>query len=73
MVAMCWLLKQRACENMRISCIRKREDHMHIFNWEAILMVPTATGRRSVRACAGMAGDNFHIWYAGAPEVLRHF
>ena len=73
MVAMCWLLKQRACENMRISWIRKREDQMHIFNWEAILMVPTAAGRRSVRTSAGRPGDNFHKWFAGAPEVLRHF
>ena len=44
MAAVCWLLKQRAYENMRISWIRKREDQMHIFEWEAILMVPTATG-----------------------------
>ena len=53
--------------------IRKREDQMHIFDWEAILMVPTATGRRSVRTSAGRAGDYFHIWFAGALEVLRHF
>ena len=73
MVAVCWLLKQRAYENMRISWIRKREDQMHIFEWEAILMVPTAAGRRSVRASAGRSGDYYHIWFAGAPEVPRHF
>ena len=70
MVAVCWLLKQRACENMRIGWIRKREDQMHIFNWETILMVPTAAGHRLVRTSAGRAGD---YWFAGAPEVLRHF
>ena len=73
MVAVCWLLKQRAYENMRISWIRKREDQMHIFEWEAILMVPTATGRQSVRTSACRSGDYYHIWFAGAPEVLRHF
>ena len=73
MVAMYWLLKQRACENMRISCIRKREDQMHTFNWEAILMVPTAAGRLPVRTSAGMSRDYFYIWFAGMPEVLRHF
>ena len=46
---------------------------MHIFDWEAILMVPTATGRRSVRTSAGRSGDYYHIWFARAPEVLRHF
>ena len=73
MVPVCWLLKQHAYENMRISWIRKREDQMHIFDWEAILMVPTSTGRSSVRTFAGRAGDYYHIWFAGAPEVLRHF
>ena len=46
---------------------------MHIFEWEAIQMVSTATGRRSVRTSAGRSGDYYHIWFAGAPEVLRHF
>ena len=36
-------------------------------------MVPTATGRRSVRTSVGRSGDYYHIWFAGAPEVLRHF
>ena len=70
---MYWLLKERACENMRIRWIRKREDQMHIFNWEAILMVPTASGRRPVRTSAGMSGDYFYIWFAGMTEVVRHF
>ena len=73
MVAVCWQLKQRAYESMRISWIQKREDQMHIFDWEAILMVPTATGRRSVRTSAGRSGDYCHMWFAGAPEVLGHF
>ena len=46
---------------------------MHIFDWVAILMVPTATGRRSVRTSAGRSGDYYHIWFAGAPDVLMHF
>ena len=44
MVAVCWLLKQHACENMRMSWIWKREDQMHIFDGEAILMVPLQQG-----------------------------
>ena len=44
MVAVCWLFKQRAYENMRISWIRKPDGQLHIFDWEAILMVPSATG-----------------------------
>ena len=62
---MCWLLKQRAYENMRISWIRKLEDQMHIFEWEAILMA-TATGRRSVRTSACTSGDYYHIWCRSA-------
>ena len=73
MVAMFWLLQQRACENMRISWIRKREDQMHTFNWEAVLMVPTAAGRRPVRTSAGKSAYYYYIWFAGMPEVLRHF
>ena len=73
MVAMYWLLKQRACENMRISWIRKREDQMHTFTWEAILMVPTAAGHRPVRTSTGKSGDIYLIWFAGTLEVLRHF
>ena len=73
MVAMYWLLKRRACENMRIGWTWKREDQMHTFNWEAMLMVPIAAGRRPVRSSAGMSGDYFYIWFAGMPEVLRHF
>ena len=73
MVAMYWLLKQRACENMRISWIPKREDQMHTFNWEAILMVPIAAGRWPVRTSAGKSGDYYYIWFAGIREVLRHF
>ena len=73
MVAMYWLLKQRACENMRISWTRKREDQMHTFNWEAILMVPTVAGRCPVRTSAGRSGDYYYIWFARMPEVLRHF
>ena len=61
MVAMYWVLKQCACENMRISWIRKREDQMRTFNWEAILMVPTAARRRPMRTSAGMSGDYFYI------------
>ena len=73
MVAMYWMLKQRGCENMRICWTRKREDRMHTFNWEAILMVPTAAGRRPVRTSAGRSRDYFYISYAGMPEVQRHF
>ena len=36
-------------------------------------MVPTATWGRSVHTSAGRAMDYFHMWFAGAPEVLRHF
>ena len=68
MVAMYWLLKRCACENMRISWIRKREDQMHTFNWEAILMVPTAAGRRPVRTSAGMSGDYFCMWFVGCQK-----
>ena len=46
---------------------------MHTFNWQAMLMVPTAAGRRPVRTSAGISGDYYHIWFAGMPEVLRHF
>ena len=46
---------------------------MHTFNWEAILMVPTAIGRQPVRTLAGMSGYDFYIWFAGMPEVPRHF
>ena len=73
MVAIYWMLKQRVCENMRISWTRKREDQMHTFNWEATLMVPAAAGRRPVRTSAGRIGDYYHIWFAGIPQVLRHF
>ena len=36
-------------------------------------MVPTAAWRRPMRTSAGMSGDYFYIWFAGMPEVLRHF
>ena len=61
MVAIYWMPKQRVSENMRISWTRKREDHMHTFNWEATLMVPTAVGRRPVRTSASKSGDYYHI------------
>ena len=57
---------------MRISWTRKRED-LHTFNWEATLMVPTAAGRWPVRTSAGRSGEYYHIWFAGMPEVLKHF
>ena len=73
MVAVYWMLKQRVCENMRISWTRKREDQLHTFNWEATLMVPSAAGRRSVRTSAGRPGEYYHVWFAGMPEVPNHF
>ena len=73
MVAICWMLKQRVCENMRTSWTRKREDQLHTFNWEATLMVPTAAGRRPVRTSAGGSRECYHAWFAGMPEVLKHF
>ena len=72
-VAVCWMLKQRVCENMRISWTRKREDQLHTFNWEATLMVPTVAGRRPVRTSAGRSGEYYHVWIAGMPEVPKHF
>ena len=73
MVAMYWMLKQRVCENMCIRWTWKREDQMHTFNWQAILMVPIAAGRRPMRTSAGRSGDYYYMWFAGMPEVLRHF
>ena len=52
MVAIYWMLKQRVCENMRISWTRKREDQLHTFSWEATMTVPTAAGRRPLRTSA---------------------
>ena len=46
---------------------------MHTFNWEAILIVPTAAGRRLVRTSTGKSGDYYYIYFAGMPEVVRHF
>ena len=48
MVAICWMLKQRVCENMRISWTCKRQDQLRTFNWEATLMVPTAPANAHV-------------------------
>ena len=36
-------------------------------------MVPTAAGRRPVRTSAGRSGVYYHVWFAGMPEVLKHF
>ena len=58
---------------MRISWTRKKEDQLHTFNWEATLLVPTAAGRRPVRTSAGRSGEYYHGWFAGMPEVLKHF
>ena len=46
---------------------------MHTFNWDAILMVPTAAWRWPVRTSDGRSGYYFYILFAGMPEVLRHF
>ena len=73
MVVVCWMLKQRVCENMSISWTRKREDQLHTFNWEATLISPTAARRRPVRTSAGRSGEYFHVWFVGMPEVLQHF
>ena len=72
MVAIYWMLKQRVCENMHISWTRKRADQMHTFSWEATLMVPTTAGRQPVHT-AGTFGEQYHMWFAKMPEVLRHF
>ena len=45
---------------------------MHTFNWEAILMVPTAAWRRPVCTSAGRSKDYYYTWFAGMPKVLRH-
>ena len=73
MVTIYWMLKQRVCENMRINWTRKRQDQLHMFNWEATLMVSTAARRRRVRTSAGRLADYYHVWFAGMPEVLKHF
>ena len=73
MVAICCMLKQRVCENMRITWASKREDQLHTFNWEATLMVPTASGRQLVHTSAGRSGKYVHVWFTGMPEVLKHF
>ena len=73
MVAICWMLKQRVCENMRINWTRKREDQLHTISWEATVMVPTAAGRRLVRTSDGGSGEYYHVWFAGMPEVIKHF
>ena len=73
MVAISWMLTKRVCESMRINSTRKREDQLHTFNWEATLMVPTAAGRRPERTSAGRSGEYYHVWFAGMPEVLKHF
>ena len=47
---------------------------MDTFNWEAILMVPIAAGRRRpMCTSAGRSGDYYYILFARMPEVLRHF
>ena len=30
-------------------------------------------GRRPVRTSAGGSGEYYHVWFAGMPEVLKHF
>ena len=73
MVAIYWMLKQRVCENMRISWTRKRGDQLHAVKWEATMTVPTAAGRRPVRTSAGRSAEYYHVWFAGMREMPQPF
>ena len=71
MVQVYWQLKQRVWENMQVLQCRKDVGHLHQFDWEVLLAMPTTSGHRVVSTSAGRLHGCPHIWFAGQPALLQ--